>query len=58
MEGEIDPGNEHEDDGDQLDGVAVEKTDAGVMGRETADGNGGEGMTDGVEDGHARHPVG
>ena len=58
VQGEIDSGDEHEDHGDQFDGIAVEIADAGVVGREAADGYGGEGMPDGVKGGHARQPIG
>ena len=58
VQGEIDPGDEHEHHGDGLDGHAVEVADAGVMGGEAADGHGGEGVSDGVEGVHAGGPVG
>ena len=50
--------NQHEDDADQLNGGAVEVADAGVVGREAAEGDGREAVADGVEQAHAGQPVG
>jgi hypothetical protein len=46
---EVHPGEQHEDHRDHLDQRAVEVADAGVMGREAADGHGAEGVADGIE---------
>ena len=56
------PGVEHEADGAEchkdyeppLDGGAAKGGDAGVFGAEAAGGDGGEGMTDGIEERHAK----
>ncbi len=56
MDGEIDAARQHEDDGDELDQRAVEIGETGIMGREAAGGDGGEGMADGVEETHPGEP--
>src|SRR5690606_26618456 len=55
---EVDPRQHHEEHAYQLDDRAVVVADAGVVGREAADRHGGETVTDGIEQAHARRPVG
>ena len=58
MQREVHARDGHEHDGDQLDEGSVELPDARVVGREPADGHGGERMGDRVERTHPRYPVG
>ncbi|MNH10031.1 hypothetical protein D3C79_694960 [compost metagenome] len=58
VQGKVDAGQQQEQHRDQVDGRAVEEADAGIVGREAPHRQGGEGVTDGIEQGHAGHPVG
>ncbi|MNG89828.1 hypothetical protein D3C79_487060 [compost metagenome] len=58
MQGEVDAGQQQEQHSDQVDGRAVEETYAGIVSREAAHRQGGEGVADGIEQRHPRHPVG
>ena len=57
MQGEVNAGDEHKDNRNQIDGGAIEITHTGVMGRETANRNGCEAVTDRIEQVHANYPV-
>src|SRR5690606_14751901 len=58
MQGKVDPGEDHEQQADQLDRRAVVIADAGVMAGEAANGHGGETVADGSEQRHDGQPVG
>ena len=52
MQGKVDPGNQHEKDGDRDNHGGVEVAHAGVVSRKTADGDGGETVADRVKQVH------
>jgi hypothetical protein len=57
MQRKVDAGEEHENDRDETDRIAVEIADAEIVCGETADGDRGEGVAQGVESAHARQHV-
>ena len=58
MNGKVDPRHGHKNHGDGLDQGVIEITEARIMGREAAYGDGREAVGDGIEGGHSREPVG
>ena len=58
IHGEIDARQQHEQHANKLYVVGAEISDACLMCAETASGNGGHGMTDGVEPVHRSHSIG
>ena len=56
VEGEVDTGEEHEDGADVFYVRGMEEADAGCVGAESACGQGGHGMANGVEEVHGSHP--
>ena len=58
MNTEVQGSKQHEKDGDTFDLAAVEPGKTVIMGRESAGGNGGQAVGDGIERLHAKQPVG
>ena len=56
VQSEIHPCDQQEDHRDEVDGRAVEVAHAGIVGRESTDRHGGEGVADGIEQRHSCGP--